>query len=213
MPPIMEPPTQIQEPILPEPDKPAESYGCPHCRERVQIIHFSSPDKYDLVKWEPSNPEQAAVLQKAIDAQREKITGISARLINHTKTRDALESQHRELSSCDVTAHAEHLAAVREAERLVKECEDAQAELGKEIMQSPGKPVDEMIVGDHVRLFGGIIAPYSFKCGDYTTIHDGVWCYGRKACEIGHNGWFGMRCTLDCEGGFRVGNGFGAGEL
>jgi len=76
----------------------------------------------------------------------------------------------------------------------------------------PGKPVDEIIVGDHVRLFGGIIAPYSFKCGDYTTIHDGVWCYGRKACEIGHNGWFGMRCTLDCEGGFRVGNGFGAGQ-
>ena len=128
---------------LPEPDKPAESYGCPHCQERVQIIHFSSPDKYDLVKWVPSNPEQAAVLQKAIDAQRERITGISARLINHTKTRDALESQHRELSSCDVTAHAEHLAAVREAERLVKECEDAQAELGKEIMQSPGKPVDD----------------------------------------------------------------------
>ena len=127
---------------LPTPDKPAESYGCPHCKERVQVIKFSSPDKYDLVKWEPSNPERAAVKQKAIDAQRAKNIEILDRLNTQTKTRDDLEAAHRELSSCDVTAHAEHLAAVREAERLVKECEDAQAALGKEIMQTQGKPVE-----------------------------------------------------------------------
>lgn len=76
----------------------------------------------------------------------------------------------------------------------------------------PDKPVDQFIVGDGCRLFAGIIAPRNFVCGDYVTIHKGVWAYGRNNIVIGHNAWFGMRCTLDAEGGFRVGNGFGAGQ-
>ena len=76
----------------------------------------------------------------------------------------------------------------------------------------PEKPVERFVVGDHVRLFAGQIAPRNFICGDYVTIHEGVWAYGRKDIIIGHNSWFGTRCTLDAEGGFRVGNGFGAGQ-
>jgi len=77
---------------------------------------------------------------------------------------------------------------------------------------TPDRPLERFIVGDHVRLFAGQIAPKNFICGDYVTIHEGVWCYGRNDAIIGHNSWFGMRCTLDAEGGFRVGNGFGAGQ-
>lgn len=76
----------------------------------------------------------------------------------------------------------------------------------------PDKPVENFIVGDYSRLYGGKIAPRNFICGDYVTIHDGVWAYGRNDIVIGHNSWFGMRCTLDAEGGFSVGNGFGAGQ-
>lgn len=75
-----------------------------------------------------------------------------------------------------------------------------------------GKPVDKFITGDYCRLGSGTIASRNFVCGDYVTIHDGVWAYGRNDIVIGHNSWFGMRCTLDAEGGFRVGNGFGAGQ-
>lgn len=77
---------------------------------------------------------------------------------------------------------------------------------------TPDHPLGKFIVGDHSRLFAGQIAPRNFVCGDYVTIHEGVWCYGRADAIIGHNSWFGMRCTLDAEGGFRVGNGFGAGQ-
>lgn len=76
----------------------------------------------------------------------------------------------------------------------------------------PDKPLKRFIVGDHARLFAGQIAPASFVCGDYVTIHEGVWCYGQSNVVIGHNSWFGMRCTLDATGDFRVGNGFGAGQ-
>ena len=76
----------------------------------------------------------------------------------------------------------------------------------------PDKPLKRLVIGDHARLFAGQIAPRSFVCGDYVTIHEGVWCYGRSDVIIGHNAWFGMRCTLDAEGGFAVGNGFGAGQ-
>lgn len=77
---------------------------------------------------------------------------------------------------------------------------------------APDKPLSKFIVGDHSRLFAGQILSNSFVCGDYVTIHQGVWCYGRQDVVIGHNSWFGMRCTIDAEGGFRVGNGFGAGQ-
>jgi acetyltransferase-like isoleucine patch superfamily enzyme len=77
---------------------------------------------------------------------------------------------------------------------------------------TPDRPLSKFIVGDHSRLFAGQILPRNFVCGDYVTIHEGVWCYGREDVIIGHNSWFGMRCTLDAEGGFRVGNGFGAGQ-
>lgn len=77
---------------------------------------------------------------------------------------------------------------------------------------TPDRPLGKFIVGDHSRLFAGQIATRNFVCGDYVTIHEGVWCYGRADAVIGHNSWFGMRCTLDAEGGFRVGNGFGAGQ-
>lgn len=76
----------------------------------------------------------------------------------------------------------------------------------------PERRVEEVVIGDHTRIFKGIIAPEIFHCGDYVTIHEGVWCYGRGVARIGHNSWFGMRCTLDAEGGFSVGNGFGAGQ-
>lgn len=76
----------------------------------------------------------------------------------------------------------------------------------------PNKPVSLFRVGDNCRIFAGKIAPRIFKCGDYVTIHEGVWAYGRRDITIGHNAWFGMRCTLDAEGDFRVGNGFGAGQ-
>lgn len=76
----------------------------------------------------------------------------------------------------------------------------------------PDKPVERFIVGDGCRLFAGVIAPRNFACGDYVTIHQGVWAYGRSDIKIGHNSWFGMRCTLDAEGGFSVGSGFGAGQ-
>jgi hypothetical protein len=77
---------------------------------------------------------------------------------------------------------------------------------------SPDKPLKRLVIGDHSRLFAGQILPAEFICGDYVTIHEGVWCYGREKVVIGHNSWFGMRCTLDAEGGFKVGNGFGAGQ-
>lgn len=77
---------------------------------------------------------------------------------------------------------------------------------------APDYPLEKFIVGDHARLFAGQILPRSFVCGDYVTIHEGVWAYGRRDIIIGHNSWFGMRCTLDAEGGFSVGNGFGAGQ-
>lgn len=76
----------------------------------------------------------------------------------------------------------------------------------------PGKEMEVFNVGDYVTIFKGIIAPLYFICGDYVTIHEGVWCYGRAGVRIGHNSWFGMRCTLDAEGGFLVGNNFGAGQ-
>lgn len=77
---------------------------------------------------------------------------------------------------------------------------------------TPDHPLGKFIVGDHSRLFAGQISPANFVCGDYVTIHEGVWCYGRSDVVVGHNGWFGMRCTLDAEGGIRIGNGFGAGQ-
>lgn len=76
----------------------------------------------------------------------------------------------------------------------------------------PGKRVELFETGDNVVIHEGIVAPRRFKCGDYVTIHEGVWAYGRNDIVIGHNAWFGKRCTLDAEGGFRVGNGFGAGQ-
>jgi acetyltransferase-like isoleucine patch superfamily enzyme len=92
-------------------------------------------------------------------------------------------------------------------------------EIGSGVQMSPGieigmpdKPIENFIVGDQCRLYAGQIAPRNFTCGDYVTIHEGVWAYGKQDITIGHNGWFGRRCTLDAEGGFRVGNGFGAGQ-
>ena len=128
---------------LPIPDKPEMSYECPCCKERLKVIRFTSPEGYSLEKWKPSDPAAVTKRQTAIDAQREKIKGISSRLVNLTENRDALELQHRDLSSTDVTAQAEHLSSVREAERLVKESEDAQASLGREIMAGQGKPIEE----------------------------------------------------------------------
>lgn len=76
----------------------------------------------------------------------------------------------------------------------------------------PDKPVESFIVGAQCRLYGGQIAPRNFIAGDYLTIHEGVWAYGRNDIEIGHNCWFGRRCTLDAEGMFKVGNNLGAGQ-
>jgi acetyltransferase-like isoleucine patch superfamily enzyme len=76
----------------------------------------------------------------------------------------------------------------------------------------PDKWLDEFRVGDNARIYSGQIASRRFIAGDYLTIHDGVWAYGHNDIVIGHNCWFGRRCTLDAEGGFRVGNGFGAGQ-
>lgn len=76
----------------------------------------------------------------------------------------------------------------------------------------PGKMVNDFIVGDHCRLYAGQIASRNFRCGDYVTMHEGYWAYGSHDIVVGHNGWFGKRCTLDAEGGFWVGNGFGAGQ-
>lgn len=76
----------------------------------------------------------------------------------------------------------------------------------------PGKPVKRFIVGRQNRLYAGQIASRNFLTGDYVTIHEGVWAYGSNNVVIGHNGWFGRRCTLDAVGGFWVGNGFGAGQ-
>jgi len=91
--------------------------------------------------------------------------------------------------------------------------------IGKNVELSPrlqigmiNKPVERLVIGDNTRIHAGIIAPRSFICGEYVTIHEGVWAYGRNSIVIGHNAWFGMRCTLDAEGRFRVGNGFGAGQ-
>lgn len=100
-----------------------------------------------------------------------------------------------------VTIHARHL------------------EIGADTMIKPGcrigtpeKPLESFICGEGCRFFGGQIAPRKFKCGDYVTIHDGVWCYGRNDAILGHNCWFGMRCTLDVEGEFEIGDNFGAGQ-
>lgn len=76
----------------------------------------------------------------------------------------------------------------------------------------PDKPMENFFIGDGCRLYAGQYASRDFICGDYVTIHEGVWAYGRNDIKIGHNGWFGKRCTLDAEGGFRVGNGIGAGQ-
>lgn len=76
----------------------------------------------------------------------------------------------------------------------------------------PDKPVERFVVGDGCRLYAGQIASRNFICGDYVTIHEGVWAYGRQSIVIGHNGWFGRRCTLDAEGGVWIGNGIGVGQ-
>lgn len=76
----------------------------------------------------------------------------------------------------------------------------------------PDKPVERFIVGDGCRLYAGQIATKNFICGDYVTIHEGVWAYGRQNIVIGHNGWFGRRVTLDAEGGIWIGNGVGVGQ-
>ena len=49
---------------------------------------------------------------------------------------------------------------------------------------SPDKPLTKLIIGDHCRLFAGQIMPRQFTCGDYVTIHEGVWCYGRESATI-----------------------------
>lgn len=76
----------------------------------------------------------------------------------------------------------------------------------------PDKPVERFIVGDGCRLYAGQIASRNFICGDYVTIHEGVWAYGRQSIVIGHNAWFGRRVTLDAEGGCWIGNGVGVGQ-
>ena len=76
----------------------------------------------------------------------------------------------------------------------------------------PDHVMENFIVGDQCRLFAGQIASRNFTCGDYVTVHEGVWAYGKHDIVIGHNGWFGRRCTLDAEGGVFIGNGFGAGQ-
>lgn len=76
----------------------------------------------------------------------------------------------------------------------------------------PGKAVERFVVGDNSRLYGGQIASRNFTCGDYVTIHEGVWAYGHNDITIGHNGWFGRRCTLDAEGSFWVGDNIGVGQ-
>lgn len=91
--------------------------------------------------------------------------------------------------------------------------------IGRGVMMSPDieigfpdKPVNRFIVGDYSRLYTGQFASRNFICGDYVTIHEGAWAYGRNDIVIGHNAWFGRRCTLDAEGGYWVGNGFAAGQ-
>lgn len=77
----------------------------------------------------------------------------------------------------------------------------------------PGKLIEKIVIGDGTTIYGGQIAPSQFVCGDYVTIHREVFIYGKSHCLIGHNAWFGMRCTLDCEGTYwEVGNNFGAGQ-
>ena len=76
----------------------------------------------------------------------------------------------------------------------------------------PDKPVERFVVGDQCRLYAGQIAARNFICGDYVTIHEGVWAYGRQSIVIGHNGWFGRRVTLDAEGGVHIGNNIGVGQ-
>jgi hypothetical protein len=78
---------------------------------------------------------------------------------------------------------------------------------------TPNNPIEKLVIGDGTVIYGGLIAPSTFVCGDYVTIHKDVFVYGRSHCVIGHNSWFGMRCTLDCEGEYwEVGNNFGAGQ-
>lgn len=95
----------------------------------------------------------------------------------------------------------------------------SELKIGEETWVSPGlevgfpdKPVERFIVGDGCRLYAGQIASRNFVCGDYVTIHEGVWAYGRQSIVIGHNGWFGRRVTLDAEGGVWIGNGVGVGQ-
>lgn len=76
----------------------------------------------------------------------------------------------------------------------------------------PDKPVERFVVGDGCRLYSGQIASRNFICGDFVTIHEGVWAYGRQSIVIGHNSWFGRRVTLDAEGGCWIGNGVGVGQ-
>ena len=107
----------------------------------------------------------------------------------------------------------------REQVSLIAHISDQHFYIGKGVMLDtdlelgfPDKPIEKLHIGDHVTLYGGKIAPKTLVIGDYTKIHDGVWCFGRSDCYIGYNSWFGRNCTLDCEGGFHVGDGFGAGE-
>lgn len=80
------------------------------------------------------------------------------------------------------------------------------------VIGTPTKPLHSILIGSGTRIFGGMICPRSFYCGQQVTIHKDAFIYGRSDCTIGHNSWFGMRCTLDCEGEFSVGNNFGAGQ-
>lgn len=91
---------------------------------------------------------------------------------------------------------------------------DPTVKLGPDtIFGMPGKPIEKLVIGRHTTLYGGQYAPSKLVIGDFVTIHKDVFMFGKSSCVIGHNSWFGMRCTIDCEGEWwEVGNNFGAGQ-
>jgi len=97
---------------------------------------------------------------------------------------------------------------------------DAHVAIGRNVFISPdiqiglpGKSLTSVEIGDGTTLYGGKFAPGALKIGDCVTMHDSTFMYGVSSCTIGHNSWFGMRTTLDCEGrGWHAGNNFGAGQ-
>jgi acetyltransferase-like isoleucine patch superfamily enzyme len=75
-----------------------------------------------------------------------------------------------------------------------------------------GKPLDRVVIGDHVHIGEGCeIWTPELTIGDYTKLHRNALVYGRNPVSIGHNCWFGEGTIIDGEGQVAIADNVGVG--